>query len=134
MLKDIPQPKVEDLAIAIVPPANDTTNDLWEVKIINLYEAPILSVLITAKGYGEVSGEKAKTTTLRYFIDEISPLSISEVELIQPSVFNFTNEYWVSFSLGNHLYDKKYVFVKGSISPDNFTTIPFFDRKGIMIR
>jgi hypothetical protein len=32
------------------------------------------------------------------------------------------------------MYDKKYVFVKGSISEENFTDIPFIDRKGVMIR
>ena len=134
MLKDIPQPKVEDLAIAIIPPAEFADTEPWEVKIINLHEVPILSVLITAKGYGEVDGEKRNTSTLRYFIEEIRPLSMTGIELIQPAVFGFTNEYWVSFSLGNHLYDKKYIFVKGSISPDNFTVIPFTDRKGILIR
>jgi len=32
------------------------------------------------------------------------------------------------------MYDKKYVFVKGSIDEMHFTTIPFLDRKGVMIK
>ncbi|WP_020535817.1 hypothetical protein [Lewinella cohaerens] len=134
MLKDIPQQKVEDLAIAIVPPAESSEDDLWDVMIINLHEARIKSVMVTAKGYGEITGEKKETATFRYFIEEVGPLAIEKIEPIQPAVFELTNEYWVSFSLNGHLFDKKYIFVKGSISPENFTPIPFLNRKGILIR
>lgn len=134
MLKDIPRPKVEDIAIAIVPPIENPEDDLWEVMIINLHEARIQSVLVTAKGYGEITGVQKETATFRYFIEEIGPLTIEKIEPIQPAVFELTNEYWISFSLDGHLYDKKYIFVKGSISPDNFTPIPFLNRKGILIR
>lgn len=134
MLKDIPRPKVEDLAIAIVPPQNKDLDDLWDVMIINLHEETLKSVLVTAKGYGELTGKPKETSTFRYFIEEIGPLSLQTIEPIQPAVFELTNEYWVSFSLNGHLYDKKYIFVKGSISPDNFTPIPFLNQKGILIR
>ncbi|WP_367389823.1 hypothetical protein [Lewinella sp. LCG006] len=134
MLKDIPRPKVEDLAIAIVPPLENPEEDLWEVMIINLHEARIQSVLVTAKGYGEITGVKKETAIFRYFLEEVGPMAIEKIEPIQPAVFELTNEYWVSFSLDGHLYDKKYIFVKGSISPDNFTPIPFLNRKGILIR
>lgn len=134
MLKDIPRQKVEDLAIAIVPPAESSEDDLWDVMIINLHEARIQSVMVTAKGYGEITGEKKETATFRYFIKEVNALAIEKIEPIQPAVFELTNEYWVSFSLNGHLFDKKYIFVKGSISPENFTPIPFLNRKGILIR
>ena len=134
MLKDIPRPKVEDLAIAIVPPLENPEEDLWEVMIINLHETRIQSVLVTAKGYGEIRGVQKETAIFRYFIEEVGPLKIEKIEPIQPAVFELTNEYWISFSLDGHLYDKKYIFVKGSISPDNFTPIPFLNRKGILIR
>ena len=134
MLKDIPRPKVEDLAIAIVPPLKNPEEDLWEVMIINLHEVRIQSVLVTAKGYGEITGVQKETATFRYFIEEVGALAIEKIEPIQPAVFELTNEYWISFSLDGHLYDKKYIFVKGSISPDNFTPIPFLNRKGILIR
>lgn len=135
MLKDIPKQKVEDLAIAIIPPeSGDMENDLWDVVLLNLHEFPILSVLVSARGYGELKGEQRKTATFRYFIEEVGAMQDHKLEPIQPAVFELTNEYWVSFSLGNHLFDKKYIFVRGSISPDNFTTIPFYDRKGVLIR
>ena len=135
MKKDIPELRVEDLAIAVVP-REDTAegNDLWDVYVINLKEEKIENVLINSRGYGEIRGEKMKTTTLRYFYDEIAPLEIQKVEPIQSSLFNLTNEYWISFSLNGHMFDKKYIFVKGSIDKTNFTRIPFLDQRGVMIR
>lgn len=134
MLKDIPQRKVEDLAIAIMPPESGNLDDLWDVVLLNFHEYPILSVLVSVRGYGEIGGQAKKTATFRYFIEELSSMREHLLEPIQPEVFELTNEYWVSFSLGNHLYDKKYIFVRGSIDPENFTTIPFLNRKGVMIR
>ena len=134
MLKDIPELKVEELAIAIVPPESGELDDLWDVVILNFHKYPILSVMVTARGYGELEGEQKETSTFRYFIEEIAPNSQHKLEPIQPAVFDLTNEYWVSFSLGKHLFDKKYIFVRGSINPENFTTIPFLNRKGVMIR
>jgi len=32
------------------------------------------------------------------------------------------------------MYDKKYVFVKGSIDKMNFTTIPYIEKMGVMIK
>jgi hypothetical protein len=132
MKKDIPQHKVQDLAIAIVPGEED--ENLWDTYIINLKEEPIKSVLINSRGYGELEGEDIKTTVLRHFFEEIGPLQIEKIEPIQKKLFNIANEYWVSFQYDGYMYDKKYVFVKGSISEINFTLIPFINKKGVMIR
>jgi hypothetical protein len=56
------------------------------------------------------------------------------IEPIQTKLFDLTNEYWISFVQNDYMYDKKYVFVRGSISEENFTTIPFINRKGVMIK
>jgi hypothetical protein len=136
MKKDIPQLKVEELAIAIVPREDFSVNeeDLWDVFILNLREAPIQNVLVSSKGYGEVEGEPMKTTTLRHFFEEIGPEQMVQIEPIQSKLFKIANEYWVSFSFEGHMYDKKYVFVRGSIDEKNFTQIPFINREGVMIR
>ncbi len=137
MKKDIPIHKVEDLVIAIIP-RNETQpeeDDLWDVLLLNLKDKPITCVLVNSTGYGEkVDGENLRTTTLRHFFEEVGPLSTVLVEPIQAKLFDLTNEYWVSFLHDNYMYDKKYVFVRGSIDPANFTTIPFVNRKGVMIR
>lgn len=131
MKKDIPNLKVEDLAIAVVPRQDD---QLWDTYVLNLKEESITDVFINSQGYGEIDGEDFKTTTLRHFFEEIGPLQIQKIEPIQTSLFELTNEYWVSFRYNGHMYDKKYVFVKGSINPLHFTPIPFLNTKGVMIR
>ncbi len=135
MKKDIPELKVEDLAIAIVPRNKQPLEeDLWDVYILNLKDEPIHNVLVNSKGYGELNGEKIKTTLLRHFFERIGPLEILKIEPILTKLFGVTNEYWVSFSYNGHMYDKKYIFVVGSIEKNYFTTIPFLNRKGVMIR
>jgi len=132
MKKDIKQLKVEDLAVAIVP--REDEDELWDSFLINLKEESITSVLINSKGYGEIDGKAIKTTVLRHFFEEIGPLHITKIEPIQTKLFEITNEYWISFQHEGYMYDKKYVFVKGSIDEMYFTEIPFINRKGVMIR
>jgi len=135
MKKDIPQYKVEDVAIAIVPREEDTKEEeLWDTYLVNLKDEPITSVLVNSKGYGNYDGEKVRTTVLRHFFEEIGPLTCVQIEPIQTKLFGLTNEYWVSFVQDEYMYDKKYVFVKGSINEMNFTKIPFIGKKGVMIR
>jgi len=134
MKKDIPFHKVEHMAIAIVPRQDVVEDELWDTYLINLREEPIKSVLISSRGYGEIEGERMRTTTLRHFFDEIGPQQIVPIEPIQTKLFNITNEYWVSFVYDDYMYDKKYVFVNGSIDESHFTTIPFLDKRGVMIR
>jgi len=131
-MKDIPDLRVKDLAIAIVPRTEE--KELWDVYIINFKEEPIGSVFVNSRGYGELEGEKIRTTTLRHFFEQIAPLEMEQIEPIQMELFELTNEYWVSFMYNGSMYDKKYVFVKGSIDEMNFTRIPFLDRKGVMIK
>ncbi len=135
MKKDIPQLKVEDIAIAIVPREEEPIEeDLWDSYIVNLKEAPISSVLVNSKGYGKLEGEKVRTTVLRHFFEEIGPQSCVQIEPIQSKLFDLTNEYWVSFMFDDYMFDKKYVFVKGSIDEMHFTNIPFINKKGVMIK
>lgn len=134
MMKDIPNLRVKDLAIAIVPRAENANEELWDVYIINLKNVPIDSVFVNSRGYGELQGEKIRTTTLRHFFEKINASEMEQIEPIQKELFGLTNEYWVSFMYEGHMYDKKYVFVKGSIDEMHFTTIPFLERKGVMIR
>lgn len=132
MKRDIPNLKVKDVAVAIVPREGD--NELWDSYIINLKGENIKNVLINSRGYGEHKGDKVKTTILRHFFEKINPQTTLKIEPIQVKLFGLTNEYWVSFSYRGHLYDKKYVFVRGSIDTANFTSIPFLEKKGVMIR
>jgi len=134
MKRDIPIRKVEDLAMAVVPRNDDINDEMWDVFIINLKDQPIKSVLVNSKGYGKIDGNERKTATFRHFYEEIDGRSAEPVEAIIKKVFDLTNEFWVSFSFDNYLYDKKYVFVRGVMDETLFTDIPVVGRRGIMIK
>ena len=133
MIKDIPELRVEDIAIAIVPELNELNETVWNSYLINLKEEKIEGVLVTSTGYGELNTENVKTSTLRHFLDVVEPLSFVKIEPIIEEVFGINNEYWLSFYLNNVMYDKKYVFLAESIIEKNFTQIPFMNKKGVMI-
>ncbi|MBL7775320.1 MAG: hypothetical protein JNK89_04920 [Saprospiraceae bacterium] len=136
MIKDIPVLKVENLAMAVIPRL-ETEQDhelFWDAYLLNLKEEAIYSVLVNSTGYGLLEGEQRRTTTLRYFWDRIEPMTAVKVEPVQKSVLDLANEYWISFSFHDYLYDKKYVFVPGSLHAQHFTEIPLLQRKGVMIR
>ena len=132
MLKDINREEIEDIAIAVVPSAED--NSVWEVYMINLKEEGLENVIVASKGYGIYNGEEVKTSVLRHYLGSFEPLDIRMIEPIQKEVFGLNNEYWVSFYIGQNIFDKKFIFLPESITEDNFIRIPFIDRLGVMIR
>lgn len=137
MLKDIPQLKVTDIAVAIVPRAEKAAKDeveLWDAYLINLKKDTIFSVLVSMKGYDGKGKDKVETANFKVFIEEIPPDSYVKIEPIASNIFHLTNQYWVSFSEKNTLYDKKFIFVKGSIDPMNFTEIPLIQQQGVLIK
>ncbi|MCB0631954.1 MAG: hypothetical protein R2824_14390 [Saprospiraceae bacterium] len=135
MKKDILQKEADQLAVVISPRENQSeNNDLWDTYLINLSDEPLTSVLVCSKGYGEVNGEKMSTTTLRHFYEEIGPRQLIPIEPIQTSLFQLTNEFWISFVQNGYMFDKKYIFTEGSINQSQFTDIPYSERQGVMIR
>jgi hypothetical protein len=124
------------LAVAIVPRLEyeEDYEEFWDTWLINLKNEPIRSVLVNSRGYGILDGEERRTSTLRFFWDEIGAMEAVKIEPVQKAVFELASEYWVSFSFKNYLYDKKYVFVAGSLDAMNFTEIPLLNRKGVMIK
>lgn len=134
MIKDIPNLKVEDIALAAVPsPIEGTDEDEWYIYLINRKNQPIENVLISSKGYGTIDSEKVKTSVLRHHVKIIPALSFVKVEPILPELFALSNQYWVSFYIGAQIFDKKYVFVAESIQPKNYTEIPLIGKKGILL-
>lgn len=136
MLRDIRRVAVEDIAIAIVPKeiTMDEEGPLWEVYLLNLKKSPIENVIVASKGYGVFKGEDVKTSTLRHYLGDMSPMSFMLIEPIQESVFGLNNEYWLSFYINREIFDKKYIFLPESISESYFTLIPLLEKRGVMIR
>jgi hypothetical protein len=134
MLKDIPNPIVEDIALAVVQEDGELDEPIWNTYLINLKKEEIEGVLVTSKGYGNYEGKEVKTTILRHFLDIIPPKSYSKIEPIIDNLFGLNNEYWISFFLKGVMYDKKYIFLPESIKEEHFTLIPIINKKGVMIK
>lgn len=134
MKKDIIPPIVEDVAVAVVREENELHEAEWNVYLINLKKEKIEGVLVSSKGYGMYNEEDVKTSTLRHFLDEVEACSFSKIEPIVENLFGLNNEYWVSFYLNKIMYDKKYIFLPETIKEENFITIPYINKKGVMIK
>jgi transcriptional regulator of heat shock response len=133
MKSDLPENIVEHVAIAIVLDSATPEAKLWKVYLINLKDQALETVLISSKGYGEKDGEKIKTSVLRHSLGNVEAKSFIQVELIDEQVFGLTNEYWLSYYLGNQIYDKKFIFVPESIVETNMIRIPLLNKAGVMI-
>jgi hypothetical protein len=130
MIKDIPNPEIEEVFLTVVKEAD---ND-WKVYLINRNPATLETVMITSKGYGGKDGKEQKTSLLRHMIPQVESGEYALIEPIDSSVFHLNNEYWVSFFINKQLYDKKYIFVPDSIKEENLIYIKELDKKGILHR
>lgn len=129
MIKDIPQEKVTNVAIAVVQEEDD-----WNVYLINLKDAILENVLVSSKGYiTHENGSQTKTSELRHALGNVPPKSYAKIEPIIENVFGLHNQYWVTFFSENQLLDKKYIFLAETIKAENFVNIPIINKKGVMI-
>ena len=131
MRKDIESREVLDFGIALIPEDNKELGRLWDVYLVNLKETPIHHVLVNVLGRGELQGRAKNTAQIRYYFQEIAPLSYVQVEVMMPEVAALTNQYWVSFSHDNYLFDKKYLITPESIDDDPDLIIPVIGKLGV---
>ena len=121
------------MAVAIVPEIIEGENG-WMVYLVNLKNSLLENVLVSSKGYGEIGNKNLRTSELRHYIEKLEAHQYSKIEPIMEDVFGLANEFWVSFFLKKDMYDKKYIFLPETISKENFTTIPYLNKKGVMIK
>jgi hypothetical protein len=135
VIKDIQDPKVEDIALAAVPEKNEKTGEAdWYVYLINMKDIGIDNVLVASRGYGEVDEKRVETSQLRHFVEHIPPKSFAKIEPIMEEVFGLNNQYWVSFYIDRFIFDKKYVFLAETIQHRNLTDIPLMGTKGVLLQ
>lgn len=132
MIKDIQIPEVKNVTLAVARKKSPGEADEWKVYLINTNENPLENTLVSSKGYGEKDGEQQKTSILRHFLETVMPNSFALIEPIDPHVFHLTNEYWVSYYIGNQIYDKRFVFVPDSIREENFSFIKELEMEGVL--
>lgn len=133
MKKDILQPLVEGISIAVVLESEDPVSRHWNVYLVNHRADVLENVLVSSKGYGLKDGQEVKTSTLRHSLGEVAGRSFVAIEAIDEQVFGLTNEYWLSFYLGRQIYDKKFIFLPESIIDSNLIRIPLVNKPGVMI-
>ena len=132
MIKDIEIPEVKNVTLAVARKINIGESDEWKVYLINNNDHPIENTLVASKGYGEKEGEQQKTSILRHFLETVPGNSAALIEPIDHAVFHLTNEYWVSYYIGNQIYDKRFLFVPDTISEENLTFIKELDMEGVL--
>ncbi|MBE2246915.1 MAG: hypothetical protein IAE67_06620 [Candidatus Competibacteraceae bacterium] len=133
MLKDIQQPQVKDVAIAIIQEAGEDNELVWNVYILNLGNERIYGILITSRGYGNINKEQRESSVLRHFIEELPAQGFAKVEPIIEDLFELSNEYWVSYYKDKQIYDKKFIFPPNMITYENFVNIPLLGNKGVVV-
>ncbi len=133
MKADIPHPRVEGMAMAVVRATDEEDGQGWHVYLINRNDVAVTNVLITSQGYGQIEGKDVKTSELRHFLERLEPRSYARIERIMEEVFPLSNQYWLSYYIGHQIYDKKYIFLPESIVEENFTVVPLMGERGVMI-
>lgn len=130
MIEDIKIPEVKNVTLAVVQEQESSPS--WQVYLINSNSFPIENTLVASKGYGVKDGEEQKTSTLRHFLQTVPANSSVLVEPIDPNVFHLNNEYWVSYYIGQQIYDKRFLFVPDTICEENLTFIKELEKEGVL--
>lgn len=133
MIKDLPENIVEDVSIAVVLESQKIDERSWAVYLINEKGTALSNVFVTSKGYGTKDGKEVKTSTLRHLFETVEAHSFVKIEIIDPTVFQLNNEYWLSYYIDKTIYDKKYIFLPDSIVDAHMIQIPLIDKKGVLI-
>ena len=89
-------------------------------------------VLIVSKGYDE--DKLLETAVLRHKLDKLPAKSFAKVELLQNEVLKLTNFFNVTFFEENSMFDKKFVFEKGTIKDGALRMIPLLNKKGVLVK
>jgi hypothetical protein len=136
MREELMGPKVENVAVAVVPEITPEGVKAYYVYLISYRNDIMEGIIITSVGYGNNvnTGEKVKTSKLRHCLEILLPNEAAKIEPIMEDVFGLSNEYWVSFWVDGKMYDKKFVFLPESIQEKNFTEIPQLNIKGLILR
>ncbi len=131
MKKDIPFHPATGVDLAIVRDVQRGETE-WSVYLINRNLISLTTVMISSKGYGQINGETRKTSVLRHVIEKLEAQAIAKVEPILPDLFQLTNEFWVSYYILDQIFDKKFIFLPGSISDERVVYIPELDLHGVL--
>ena len=123
---------MKNVTLAVVREKNILQQIEWKVYLINNNAEAIENTLVASTGYGEKNGETQRTSTLRHFLQTVPPKGTTLIEPIDTNVFHLNNEYWVSYYIGQEIYDKRFVFVPDSIREENLIFIKELNTEGVL--
>jgi len=133
MKKDIQIPEVTNVFIAVVKEFNEEFQcEDWNAYIINNKEVALEMVLIVSKGYDK--DKMLETSLMRKKIEKLPAKSFAKIELLQGEVINISNFFNVTFFEGNSMFNKKYIFEKGTIKEGALRNIPLLNKRGILVK
>lgn len=135
MKKDITIPEVENVFVAAVQEwSDDFMEKVWYVYLVNDSDFNLDSVMVVSKAFGTIDGEMKKTSLLRHAFMQVPAVSVVKVEMVEKSVLQLNNEFMVTYFIGNTLYDKKFIFIAQSITPDYVEEVPILFVDGVIVR
>ena len=129
MKKDIEIPEVNNVHIALLYEYNnDFKTKEWNAYILNDKNTAIELVFVVSKGFdGSI-----KTATMRHSMEGLEAKSFEKLEFVQDEVLELNNEFFVTFYLEGTLYEKRFLFKKGTVSEKNTSLIPLLGAHGIL--
>jgi len=133
MKKDIQIPEVNNVFMAVVKERNEEFQcEDWNVYIINNKETDLEMVMIISKGFDKDTD--VETSSMRHKIDRLPAKSFAKVELLMGEVIKISNLFTVTFFEGSQLFDKKYVFKKGTLKDSALRTVPLIKKRGVIVK
>ena len=120
-------PEVTGVKLFIGKSTTSLGESQWDVYLINNNLIELTNVMVVSKGYESKDPDARKTSTLRHMIERVDEQSVAKIESINPNVFSFYNEFWVSYFSLNELFDKKFIvapFQEFDLDQINELTIP----------
>jgi len=131
MKKDIEIPKAQNVQIVAVREWDeDFLAQHWNIYLVNDRTDEISTVLVLSRG----NSDDRKTSTLRHGLGDVKPKTVAKIEFISTEVLSFTNEYLVTFFIGNKLFERKYVFEPNSISEEKLILVPVLKCEGVLAK
>lgn len=127
MKKDLDIEEVTGVYIAFLP-----NRDNWSVYLINNRKEQLETVIVNASGEGKLEGKEKQTATLRFLLNDIPAESVKPFELLMPDSFKLSHRYWVSYYIGNRIFDKKFVYTPDMYDED-LQDLPVFGSPGILL-
>ena len=112
MKADIEELIGEHLSLCIIKTeqVDENGSRVWDAILFNHSDFILQNILVNAKGYGTLNGREVSTATMRYFKEELAQKGSFKVEPIVEEVLDITNEFWISYSLGGKVYERKFIF------------------------